>query len=518
MDTSREIARRTAEFEAIFNAIGDALLFLDAERSIFMVNPAFEQIFLYDSGAVVGKSADVLFADGAGDAGVGPRFDVTTPPDNGVHKIRYRRADGREFTGETQVSHVHGDDDEVIGFLCVVRDITERQRAEAQKRRMEEQLRYVQKLESLGVLAGGIAHDFNNLLMVILGNTDLALLEVSPVAPIRANLEAIEQAARKAAELCKQMLAYSGKGKFVVMTLDLNEVLREMGHMLDVSISKKAVLKYNFADMLPPIKGDASQIRQIIVNLVINASEAIGEKSGIVSVSTGAMECDRAYMAETYLDENLPEGVYSYIEVADTGCGMDQETIERIFDPFFSTKFTGRGLGMSAVLGIVRGHNGVIKIYSEEGRGSTIKVLFPAVEGFVARQDGDGESAVPWRGSGTVLLVDDEETVLSVGKRMLEHLGFSVLTAADGLQGLEIFRERHAEIVCVLLDLSMPHLDGEQAYREMRRVDAGVRVIMSSGYNEQEVTQQFVGKGLAGFIQKPYQLSALRRTLRRVLG
>ncbi len=501
---------RSAEFEAIFNAIGDALIFVDSDRKVSMVNPAFEQLFGQSAAAVVGRGVEDLCA--------GDDSFATGPADRTLREICYRRGDGSEFPGETLFSHVQGPDGAVKGYLCVVRDISDRQRAEAQKRRMEEQLRYVQKLESLGVLAGGIAHDFNNLLMVILGNTDLAMLEVSPVAPIRTHLEAIERAARRAAELCKQMLAYSGKGKFVVMTLDLNEVLQEMGHMLEVSISKKAVLKYNFADMMPPIKGDASQLRQLIVNLVINASEAIGEKSGIVSISTGAMECDRAYMAETYLDENLPEGVYSYIEVSDTGCGMDDDTIARIFDPFFSTKFTGRGLGMSAVLGIVRGHNGVIKIYSEKGRGSTIKVLFPAVEGFVARQDDGGGAAVPWQGEGVILLVDDEETVLSVGKRMLEHLGFTVITAADGLEALKIYRTRYQEITCVLLDLSMPHLDGEQAYREMRRVHSGVRVIMSSGYNEQEVTQQFVGKGLAGFIQKPYQLTALRRALMKVLG
>ena len=287
--------------------------------------------------------------------------------------------------------------------------------------------------------------------------------------------------------------------------------------MLEVSISKKAVLKWNLSEPLPAIEADATQLRQVVMNLIINASEAIGDRSGIISISTGAMECDRCYLAETYLDEQLPEGLYVYLEVADTGCGMTEEVKAKLFDPFFTTKFTGRGLGMSAVLGIVRGHRGCIKVYTELGRGTTFKVLFPAVPGSVEGVESVVADKAEWRGEGLVLLVDDEETVRSVAKRMLEHMGFQVITAADGRQGVEIFRSRAAEIVCVLLDLAMPHMDGEQAYRELRRIKPDVRVLMSSGYNEQEVTQQFVGKGLAGFIQKPYRFAALRDAMRRVL-
>ena len=404
--------------------------------------------------------------------------------------------------------------------------IAESKQAEEEKLALERQVRHAQKLESLGVLAGGIAHDFNNILMAILGNADLALDELSPMSPARGSIREIEKAAKRAAELVKQMLAYSGKGRFVVEPIDVGGLIEEISHLLEVSISKKSVLKHNLAENLPTFDGDVTQIRQVIMNLITNASEAIGDKSGVIALSTGAMDCDRAYLDDinevvrASLAESLPEGVYTYIEVADTGCGMDAQTIEKVFDPFFTTKFTGRGLGMSAVLGIVRGHRGALKIYSEVGKGTTFKILFPANElpdnGFAVRRKDQAEGK-DWRGSGIVLIADDEETVCTVVKKMLELMGFSVLTVPDGREALKLFREHANEIVCVLLDLTMPHMDGEEAFRVMRRLHPGVTVILCSGYNEHDATQRFAGKGLAGFIQKPYNMAALRKKLMEVL-
>jgi CheY-like chemotaxis protein len=255
-------------------------------------------------------------------------------------------------------------------------------------------------------------------------------------------------------------------------------------------------------------------MRQIIMNLVINASEAIGDKSGVIAITTGCMDCDRNYLNDVWLDENISEGLYVYLEIADTGCGMDKETLARLFDPFFTTKFTGRGLGMAAVLGIVRGHKGAIKVYSEPKRGTTFKILLPAS----GRPAGIFNGAIhhdDWKGEGTVLLVDDEETVRGIGTEMLKELGFSVITANDGREGVEQFKQ-NPDISFVILDLTMPHMDGEQCFRELRQIKPDVKVIMSSGYNEQEVTQKFVGKGLAGFIQKPYKLSALREAIQKI--
>ncbi|HOT44032.1 MAG TPA: PAS domain S-box protein [Spirochaetota bacterium] len=402
--------------------------------------------------------------------------------------------------------------------LLFIRDIGERKQAEEERSKMEAQIQQTQKLESLGVLAGGIAHDFNNLLMAILGNIDLALLDLSPSSPSRGNLMEAAKASQRAADLCRQMLAYSGKGRFMNELINLNEIIEDMKHMLEVSVSKKAMLRYNFVPNLPSIEADATQVRQIIMNLVINASDAIGEKSGFISLSTGVMMCDRAYLSETWLNEGLPEGAYVYIEVADTGCGMDPVMLPKIFDPFFTTKFTGRGLGLAAVLGIVRSHRGAIKLFSERGRGTTFRILLPAVEGAAERAEETRAMAQGWQGSGTVMLVDDEETIRALGKRMLERLGFTVVTASNGKEALDLYRERPGVFGCIILDLTMPHMDGDEAFREFRKIRNDVRVIMSSGYNEQEITRRFSDQGPSGFIQKPYQMESLAATLKEVLG
>lgn len=399
-------------------------------------------------------------------------------------------------------------------FIAV--DIAEKKRLEQEKRQIEAQMLHVQKLESLGVLAGGIAHDFNNILMVVLGNADLALTRLPADSPVLENLAQIEQAASRAAELAQQMLSYSGKGNFVIRNLDLTDIVQEMAQMLEVSISKKIVLRYDFAPGLPAISGDATQLRQVILNLVLNASEAIGDANGTIAIRTSCMECDRSYLSESWIDDRLQEGPYLALEVSDTGCGIDREIIPKIFDPFFTTKFTGRGLGMAAVLGIVRSHHGAIKIYSEKGKGSTFRLLLPCVPGTVEelRPAPQGEL---WYSSGTLLLADDEQSIRCLGRDMLETLGFDVLTACDGRDAVEIFERHREEIVCVLLDLTMPELDGEQTFRVLRAMKPDLRVVMSSGYNELEVSRKFLDAGLCGFIQKPYKLIEVSRKLQEVL-
>ena len=398
-------------------------------------------------------------------------------------------------------------------FVVILEDTTAQKRAEEEHRLIERQLLHTQKLESLGVLAGGIAHDFNNILTAIIGNAELARLRLNQASPALDNLQRIEKAAARAADLSKQMLAYSGKGRFVVEPVDLNRLVTEMGHMLEVSISKKATLRYNLRADLPSVEADAAQLSQIVMNLVINASEAIGEASGTIAISTGCLTCSEEYLQDAWLTEPIPAGLYDYLEVADTGCGMERETVARIFDPFYTTKFTGRGLGMAAVIGIIRGHKGAIKIYSEPGKGSSFKVLLPACGELAA---GAGEAPVEsWRGSGVALLVDDEETILSIGAELLRELGFEVVTAVDGLDALEKFAARD-DIKVVILDLTMPRMDGEVCFQRLRQLNPEVAVFLSSGYNEQEVRLKFAGRGLAGFIQKPYNLSALAARLREM--
>lgn len=473
-------------------------LFLD-------VNPAFEQLFDIPATDIIGKRTLELKPD------TDPQwieiFGRVAKSGNPAHF---------EINDENIGKHL-----DIVAyspapkqFVSILTDITERTKMLQEKQRLQGQLLHTQKLESLGVLAGGIAHDFNNILMAILGHCELALRRLAKESPAKQNIEQIKNSANKAADLANQMLAYSGKGKFIVEPLDLSMIVAEMEQMLAVSISKKAILRYEFAPVLPSVEADATQLRQVILNLVINASDAIGDKSGVIVITTGVMDCDQFYLQDTWLDEKLEAGQYVYLEVADTGCGMDRDTVNRIFEPFFSTKFTGRGLGMAAVLGIVRGHHGAIKVYSEPNKGTTFKVLFPATSKPAVLFDID-QNTEPLQGSGTVLLVDDDETVRNIGREMLEEFGFAVITANDGREALEKYRTVD-DISFVLMDLTMPHMDGEQSYRELLRIDPAVRVIMSSGYNEQEVSQKFAGKGVCGFLKKPYQLSALQKAIKEL--
>lgn len=406
----------------------------------------------------------------------------------------------------------------VIGVLGTYEDITERRRSEEERRRLEAQLLHAQKLESLGVLAGGIAHDFNNLLVALLGNAELAVAELPPVSPALPYLRNIEVASSRAAELCRQMLAYSGRGSFVVEAVDLSEVVRETTYMLEVSISKKARLRYDLAGNLPLVEADPTQVRQVVMNLITNASEAIGDHSGEITLSTRVVECDRATLAATVVDDGLPEGPYIALEVADTGCGMAPEVQRRVFDPFFSTKFTGRGLGMAAVLGIVRGHRGAIRLESEPQAGTRVTVLFPASRKASGVRPGRDSSPCGEAVRGTVLVVDDDDNVRPVTRMMLERLGFEVLLASNGREGVEVYRARQGEVVCVLLDLTMPEMDGEETFAALRELDPQVRVILSSGYNQLEVVQRFADRGLAGFVQKPYRLADLQAVLEDTLG
>ena len=364
-------------------------------------------------------------------------------------------------------------------------------------------------------MAGGIAHDFNNLLTGILGYCDLALQEMPQNSTARDHVAEAVRGARQAAELTKQMLAYSGKGKFVVESVSLSNLVEDMARLLQISISKKCALKYDFPPDLPAIEADATQVRQIVMNLVINASEAIGDRGGLIAISTGVRHCDRAFFDGTLDDRALPEGLYAYLEVADTGCGMNGETRAKIFDPFFTTKFTGRGLGLSAVLGIVRGHGGTMTCDSEPGKGTTFVALFPVTDRPPAAAAADAPAAESWRGSGTVLVVDDEDTVRAVCARMLDSLGFATVLAKDGADAVEKYRRGY--FTAVLMDLTMPHMDGEEAFRQLRLLNPSVRVLLMSGFNEQEAINRFTGKGLAGFLQKPFKPHALGAKLRQTI-
>jgi len=434
-------------------------------------------------------------------------------------ETRFLTRDGIEIpTLQTIVAHYEQDGERLAYFSTIARDISDIKAAEAERLAVEAQMLQTQKLESLGVLAGGIAHDFNNLLLGVIGNADLALTELPSTSPGRSYIENVVTSAQRAAELCRQLLAYSGRGKFVVKAVDLTEVVHEMSHMLEVTVSKKAAIRYDFAENLPAIEVDVTQLRQIIMNLIMNASDALKDQNGVISIRTGVTDCDNHYLEQSSWNDDLPAGRYVYLEVSDTGCGMDPETRDRIFEPFFSSKAPGRGLGLSAVLGIVRSHQGAIRVYSEPGSGTTIKVLLPACDQPPETLSQRMERQSAYRGAGTVLVVDDEPAVRRLATAILQKAGYTVITAHDGQEAVETFQAAKDDIDLVILDMTMPRLSGEETYRRMRQVKPNVCVVLSSGYTEHEATGRFLGKGLAGFLQKPYRAEELLQLVQRVLN
>jgi signal transduction histidine kinase len=388
---------------------------------------------------------------------------------------------------------------------------TENQRALLKRLQREDQ--EAQKLESLGALAGGIAHDFNNLLLGVLGYADLALRRLTPDAPAWEFIKGIKSSALKAAELCNQMLAYSGEGRFVIEPLSLNSVLEDMRHLLSVSMSKKISLKLDLAVDIPAIEADKSQLHQLILNLVINASEAIGSKNGEINIRTGTVDCDLDYLNDTFLSQSLPMGLYVSLDVEDTGCGISDDIYQKIFDPFFSTKFTGRGLGLSNVLAISRGHRGAVVVKTAINAGTLFRVLFPPLRTQILPVVSKAEDQKQSVGEGAILLVDDDDSVRNVVSLVLEEVGFSVITACNGLEALEIYKTRRQEFKCVLLDMAMPVLDGEETFYELKKIDPNVTVVLSSGYNKQDLINRFDAQELAGFVKKPYEITSLLEVL-----
>ncbi len=436
-----------------------------------------------------------------------------------TESVRHRvvRRDGELRVFDANVMAVRDQNDEPDRMVGTVRDVTDEMRAEEERANLETQIQQAQKLESLGILAGGIAHDFNNLLVGILGNASLALLDLSADSPVRHSVSEIEQAAQRAAELTRQLLAYAGKGRFVVEPVDCSTVVREMTALLRTAVARNAHVSLVLGDDLPAVEGDVTQLRQVVMNLITNASDALGDSGGIITVHTGTEDLDAAALSQCVPGSDALPGRFVYMEVGDDGRGMDESTRSRIFDPFFTTKFTGRGLGLAATLGIVRGHKGAIRVRSEVGCGSWIKLYFPAGQGTVVPAPAPAP-ALTWTASGEVLVVDDEPSVRTVSKALLRRRGFTVTEVAGGREAVALIQQDPTRFRLMLLDLTMPDMDGEATLREVRRIAPDVRVVLMSGYNEQEVTRQFVGRGLAAFLQKPFRAEDLDNVIRRVLS
>lgn len=430
------------------------------------------------------------------------------------HRIVRRDGEVRHILGSAMVVRdSHGAPTRLVGTAI---DITEQVAADEQRQRLEAQIQQAQKLESLGILAGGIAHDFNNLLVGILGNASLALLDVERTHNAHDSLVEIERAAQRAADLTRQLLAYAGKGRFIVEPVDASAVVHEMSALLRTAISRSASIQLDLATSLPAIEVDTTQFRQVVMNLITNASDALPEQGGLITLRTGVREISAEALEQYVPGTNALPGKFVFVEVNDTGSGMDANTVARVFDPFFSTKFTGRGLGLAATLGIMRSHAGAIRVYSEIDKGTSFCLLFPATHARPRLTPVRADSV--WSSDSQALVIDDDPSVRTVTAMLLARRGFAVTQAEDGASALALFRADPSRFSIILLDLTMPGMDGEATFRALREVRDDVRVLLMSGYNEQEVTRLFVGRGLAGFLQKPFRSEDLYEKVASVLG
>ncbi|MGA6926493.1 MAG: response regulator, partial [Desulfosarcina sp.] len=411
------------------------------------------------------------------------------------------------------------ENDRPRAVLGISRDLSERKNADRERTEIERRLQRANKMESLGTMAGSIAHNFNNLLMVVLGNLELAKETLPEESATTRNIQRAVNASQRAADLSGMMLTYVGQLKKESVPVDLSHMVKTALKNMDESTMASVTMDLDLADPMPLVIADAAQMRQMISGFVTNAIEALGREKGRVRISTGSMRCDAAYLSTTYLKEEMPPGIYAYVEVADTGCGMDAETMGKVFDPFFSTKFTGRGLGMAAVMGIIRSHKGVIKVNSRKNHGSVFTALFPIHR--ISR-----EQATPvrvkkaYRVVGrTVLLVDDEEMVMDIGRQFLERIGYTVRTAACGRDALAIFEQAPDEFDCLLLDFTMPDLDGLETMQRIKKIRPDAKIIITSGYTRQQIEDRFaLIDPPDDFIQKPFEMQTLQKKLGDVIS
>ncbi len=480
-------------------------------------NAAMAALHGYESGELIGVPVECLLGGTQEERKNSMAALLTGTENDGFWEgeVLSVRKDGSSFLSSIRANrHQTGS----RSFLSLIQiDISEQKQMQTEAAALQGKLLQSQKLESLGVLAGGVAHDFNNLLTGILGNASLALDSMTDLDPAQAQIQQVIKAGERAAQLTRQMLAYSGKGRFIVEPMDLSALAEDTRELVRLSVPKSVQLRFNLQRPLPLVEADLAQLQQLLMNLVINAAEAIGDEPGTVQVTTGAQNLEAGNLAADFAGDDLKPGSYVFVQVQDTGCGMTEEIKRQIFDPFFTTKFTGRGLGLAAALGIVRGHGGTIKVYSVPKMGSTFKVLLPVSKDQIAVFPSVKQSR-SFKGIGTVLVVDDEEVVRTTTKSTLVHFGYRVEVAENGHRGVERFSQSPDLFTMVLLDLTMPIMGGEEALRQIHSIRPDVPVVLTSGFSESEAVRRFAGKRLAGFLQKPFTAQQLARTVRAASG
>jgi two-component system, cell cycle sensor histidine kinase and response regulator CckA len=503
-------------FRILWERSTDALRLTDRAGRMVAMNAAFCALVEIPADQLLGQPMERIFSP-EGDPAARRKEYLSWFADGQERKIELQAnlQCGRRADFEIQCSTVLTGGERML--LSVIRDNTARRLQEETRSALELRLLNAQKLESLGLLVGGIAHDFNNLLTGILGHVSLGMLNAPAKSPLRPTMQTIEASCRQAAELCKQVLSYARQSRPEARTVSLNQLIRETRPLLQISTGKRGNLSFRLDPETPLVAGDAVQLCQILMNLVINASDALEDRGGFINVTTGLVDADASYLSEGFLPTRLEPGRYAFLEVSDNGVGMTAEVKRKIFEPFFSTKPKGCGLGLAAVLGIAQSHGGAIKVYTESGVGSSFKLLLPAASNPVEGAFTPAPPAQLWQGSGPVLIADDEDGVLHVVAQMVEALGFTPLCARNACEAVEIFELRCGQLQLALLDLTMPGASCEESIVHFHSKDPSLPVILMSGYNEAEALQRVSRSGLAGFLQKPFTLDELSRRLRQAL-
>jgi len=517
LQTERALLQSEERYRRMLDGQGEGVGLSDPDEKFLFCNPAAETIFGVGPGGLIGADLRQFLSE------------------EGVEKVRQEtalRSEGEISSYELEIIRPDGIQRMILvtaspwtdrrgtytGTYAVFRDITERKEQRKARRQLQEKLLHTEKLESLGVLAGGIAHDFNNLLVGMLGNASLVREKLPDDPELEEYVDGIQLAANHAADLCQQMLAYSGKGRFVVERVDLNKVVEDLRQIVGSPAIRQVTWDYQLAAKLPKVEVDVAQIRQVVMNLLTNAAEAQKDRPGAIKVITSTVTVVEGEPLFGNKDLDLEPGDCVCLAISDRGVGMDEETLAKIFDPFFTTKFTGRGLGLAAVQGIIRGHRGGVHVTSAEEEGSTFRVMLPAAPAMDDTLKLEQPKTRPWQADGVVLVVDDDPVVRRVMRRMLEGIGFEVRTAESGPEAIDIYRERGEAIDLVIMDQTMPEMSGVEAFLEIRTLDPSARVMLSSGYAEEELSQHLEGQGWSGFLAKPYEQDELVEKLQLVLG
>jgi len=507
---SEAVLRESEErFRRVFEEGPLGLALVGKNRRFLKVNSARCQMVGYSEPALLGMSfIDITHPDDRqADVVLAERLFRGEIPFFKLRK-RYIKNGGEVIWGSLTASVIRDQEGKPMYGLAMIEDITEIKRS-------QEDTLARQKLESIGVLAGGIAHDFNNLLGGILASAELALTECPEGSAVEESLRSIETASIRGSEIVRELMIYSGEESTVFEPVDISVIVGEMLQLLKLSISKQTVLKIELGEDLPEVRGSPAQIRQVVMNLVINASEAIGDRAGTIRIGTAKVELRPHSSAAG--GANLPGGDYLRLEISDTGCGITSEVQARMFDPFFTTKNAGRGLGLAAVQGIVRGHGGAINVRSAPGQGARFEILLPCVARETKKAPATPSVAPAGRAAGTVLLVEDEEMLRLTVSKMLQRAGFSVIEAADGLTGLNLFRAKESQIGVILLDTTLPGMSSREVLEEIRRLKPGVKVILTSAFGQDKALSLIGEEQLWDYIRKPYQIGELTSILRRAL-